>query len=312
MEKKKVEMVAVVGPTAVGKTVVAVRLAKRLDGEIISADSRQVYRGMSIGTGKDLADYVVDGENVPYHLIDIVDAGYKYNVFEYQQDFSEAYNNVRLRRKLPVLCGGTGMYIEAVVNGYRLNAVPPDQKLRLELEEKTDAELIGMLESLKALHNKSDIDTRKRAIRAIEIALYYQQNPGQTAAYAPIPTCYIGIEVAVEERRSRITRRLYQRLDEGMVDEVKGLLARGISSENLCYYGLEYKLITQYLTGQLSYNDMVSKLNIAIHQFAKRQMTWFRGMERKGTVIHWVDGMLPMDAKQRRIDEILKGYELNK
>ena len=309
MEKKKIELITVLGPTAVGKTAVAVHLADRLGTEIISGDSRQLYRGMDIGTGKDLADYTINGRTITYHLIDIVDAGYKYNVFEYQRDFHYAFNDIRSRGKTPILCGGTGMYIEAVVNGYHLQEVPPSPRLREELEQKTDKELEEMLASLKSLHNTTDIDTRKRTIRAIEIELYYQQYPHKAAAYAPIPSCYIGITVDVEERRKCITQRLHQRLQEGMVDEVRGLLQSGIPAEDLCYYGLEYKLITLYLTNQLTYDEMVDKLNIAIHQFAKRQMTWFRGMERKGAVIHWIDGMLPMDEKVEQIMVVLSSYE---
>lgn len=294
-------LVAIVGATAVGKTAVAANLALRVDGEIISADSRQVYRGMSIGTGKDIADYTVDGKQVPYHLIDIVPAGYKYSVFEYQRDFNLAYNDIRNRGKQPILCGGTGLYIDAATKGYRLEEVPPDEELRRQLEQKSDAELAAMLLSLRAAHNSTDFDSRKRTIRAIEIAQYYQSHPRQTVAYPPISTCYVGIMLNVEQRRRRITQRLHQRLQEGMVEEVKGLLDSGISPDDLIYYGLEYKYITLYLIGQLGYNEMVEKLNVAIHQLAKRQMTWFRGMERKGTTIHWMDGMLAMEQKVEQI-----------
>ena len=306
MAHKNIELITILGPTAVGKTAVAARLAGRLNTEIISADSRQLYRGMDIGTGKDLADYTFGQHHIPYHLIDIVDAGYKYSLFEYQRDFHRAFSSIRSRGKLPILCGGTGMYIEAVVNGYQLQEVPPNPKQREELEQKTDDELVVLLASLKPLHNTTDIDTRKRAIRAIEIALYYQQHPQKAVQYPPIPSCYIGITVDTEERRKRITQRLHQRLQEGMVDEVRGLMQNGVSAETLCYYGLEYKLITLYLTNQLSYNQMVEKLNIAIHQLAKRQMTWFRGMQRKGATIHWVNGMLPMDEKIAQIIALLK------
>lgn len=309
MTKKKIELITILGPTAVGKTAVAVHLAERLDTEVISGDSRQLYRGMDIGTGKDLVDYTLNNRIIPYHLIDIVDAGYKYNVFEYQHDFHQAFEDIRLRGKIPVLCGGTGMYIEAVVNGYRLQEVPPNPQLREKLELKTDEELAELLASLKSLHNTTDIDTRKRTIRAIEIEIYYQQHPQKPVEYAPIPNCYIGVTVEVEERRKRITQRLHQRLQEGMIDEVRGLMQGGISAEDLCYYGLEYKFITLYLTNQLTYNEMVDKLNVAIHQFAKRQMTWFRGMERKGAVIHWIEGLLPMDEKVERIMAILAGYD---
>ncbi len=299
------KLITILGPTAVGKTAVAANLALQLNGEIISADSRQVYRGMSIGTGKDLSDYTINGVAVPYHLIDIVDAGYKYNVFEYQHDFNTAYNDIRFRNRTPILCGGTGMYVEAVVNGYRLEEVPPNMELRDELEVKADDELEEILKSLKTVHNKTDFDTRKRAIRAIEIEMYYKEHPRKSVDYPSISCCHIGIAVDVEERRRRITQRLHQRLQEGMVDEVRTLLNSGLSSDDLCYYGLEYKFITLYLTGELEYNEMVEKLNVAIHQFAKRQMTWFRGMERKGATIHWVDGLLPMAEKLEQIKTIL-------
>ncbi|MDR0661260.1 MAG: tRNA (adenosine(37)-N6)-dimethylallyltransferase MiaA [Prevotellaceae bacterium] len=308
MALQKIEMITVLGPTAVGKTAVAVHLADRLGAEIISGDSRQLYRGMDIGTGKDLADYTINGHTIPYHLIDIVNAGYKYNVFEYQRDFHYAFSDIRSRGKMPILCGGAGMYIDAVVNGYQLQEVTPNAELREKLEQKTDEELVQLLASLKSLHNTTDIDTRKRTIRAIEIALYYQQNPQKAAEYSPIKTCYIGITANVEERRKRITQRLHQRLQEGMIEEVRSLMQRGLSAENLCYYGLEYKFITLYLTNRLSYDKMVNKLNIAIHQFAKRQMTWFRGMERKGAFIHWIDGMLSMDEKIEQIIAVLKTY----
>ena len=310
MRPKKIELITILGPTAVGKTAVAAHLADRLDAEIISADSRQLYRGMDIGTGKDLADYTVNGKSIPYHLIDIVDAGYKYSVFEYQRDFHNAFNDIRSRAKLPILCGGTGMYNEAVVNSYHLQEVPPNPSLREELEQKTDDELAKLLVSLKSLHNTSDLDSRKRTIRAIEIATYYQQHPQKETKHDPVASCYIGISVSVEERRRRITKRLYQRLREGMIDEVNSLLEKGVPIKTLLYYGLEYKLITQYLTKLISYEDMLEKLNIAIHQFAKRQMTWFRGMERKGATIHWVDGMLPMNEKLEQIMTILNGYKL--
>lgn len=309
MSHRRIELIAILGPTAAGKTAVAAHLADKLNTEIISGDSRQLYRGMDIGTGKDLADYTVNGRAIPHHLIDIVDAGYRYSVFEYQRDFRSAYEDIRQRGKLPILCGGTGMYIEAVVNGYHLQEVPPNPQLREELEQKTDKELAELLASLKPLHNTTDFDTRKRAIRAAEIALYYQQHPQKTAAYAPIPACYIGISTNTEERRRRITQRLYQRIEEGMVNEVRGLMQGGLAADDLCYYGLEYKLITLYLTNRLSYNEMVEKLNVAIHQFAKRQMTWFRGMERKGATIHWVDGMLPMNEKLEQILDVLANYD---
>lgn len=309
MAKEKIELITILGPTAVGKTAVAAQLAYKLETEIISADSRQLYRGMTIGTGKDLYDYVVNQQAIPYHLVDIVDAGYKYNVFEYQREFHNAFNHIRSKGKVPILCGGTGMYIEAVVNGYRLQEVPPNPQLREELDAKTDEELAKILASLKSVHNISDLDSRKRTIRAIEIEMYYQQHPQNATEYQAIPNCYIGITVDVEERRRRITKRLHQRLQEGMVDEVRNLMQSGLSAEDLCYYGLEYKYITLYLTNQLAYDEMVEKLNVSIHQFAKRQMTWFRGMERKGAIINWVDGMLPMDSKIEKIGAILSSYD---
>lgn len=283
------DLICVLGPTASGKTKYAVNLALQIGGEIISADSRQVYRGMDIGTGKDLADYEVNGIGVPYHLIDIVDAGEKYNLFRYQQDFVRIYRDIRERGKMPILCGGSGLYIEAVTKGYSFAEVPEDSELRKELEKLSMEELIRRLESMKSLHNKTDIDTRKRVIRAIEIEIYQQNNPDARIFEGfPVRTRFIGMLVSREERIRRIDQRLDERLKNGMVEEVKTLLESGISPEDLIYYGLEYKHITLYLTGKLEYNEMVEKLAIAIHQFAKRQMTWFRGMERRGVKIEWV------------------------
>ena len=291
-------IISVVGATASGKTSFAAKLASELNGEIISADSRQVYRGMDIGTGKDLEDYVVDGKNIPAHLVDIVDAGYQYNVFEYQRDFLKVFEDMKTRGVFPVLCGGSGMYIEAVLKNYKLIQVPENPVLRESLKEKELPELAKILESYKSnLHNISDISTAKRAIRAIEIADYCSKNPELETKITPIHSLNIGIKFDRSSRRKRITERLHQRLNEGMLDEVKQLLDSGIKPENLIYYGLEYKFLTQHLIGQLSYDEMVSKLNVAIHQFAKRQMTWFRRMEKQGTVIHWLDGYMPMDEK---------------
>ncbi len=291
-------IISVVGATASGKTSFAAKLASELNGEIISADSRQVYRGMDIGTGKDLEDYVVDGKNIPAHLVDIVDAGYQYNVFEYQRDFLKVFEDMKTRGVFPVLCGGSGMYIEAVLKNYKLIQVPENPVLRESLKEKELPELAKILESYKSnLHNISDISTAKRAIRAIEIADYCSKNPELETKITPIHSLNIGIKFDRLSRRKRITERLHQRLNEGMLDEVKQLLDSGIKPENLIYYGLEYKFLTQHLIGQLSYDEMVSKLNVAIHQFAKRQMTWFRRMEKQGTVIHWLDGYMPMDEK---------------
>ncbi len=299
------ELITILGPTASGKTKVAAHLAARLNGEIISADSRQVYRGMDIGTGKDLVDYTVDKKLVPYHLIDVVDAGYKYNVYEYQQDFRRVFKDIRSRGKMPVLCGGSGMYIEAAVEGYALPEVPSNPELRVELNLLSDEELEQKLEQLKVTHNRSDFDTRKRVIRAIEIALHEQTT--QVDKLEPIKNLYVGIAVDREERRTRITERLHARLREGMVQEVERILTSGVKPEDLEYYGLEYKFVTEYVIGKLSYDEMVQKLNVAIHQFAKRQMTWFRHMERKGAVIYWIDGFLPLEQKLKKIEILLDG-----
>lgn len=300
------DLITILGPTASGKTPLAAALAHRLDTEIISADSRQVYRRMDLGTGKDLADYVVGGHPVPYHLIDIVEPGYKYNVFEYQRDFLKAYEDIRRRGMIPVLCGGTGMYLEAVLKGYRLLPVPENPELRRELEGKSLEELTSILSSYKKLHNSTDVDTVKRAVRAIEIEEYYKEQDVQTRAFPEIKSLIIGVEISREQRREKITRRLKQRLEEGMVDEVKGLLDSGISPDSLIYYGLEYKYLTLYAIGRLTYEEMFSQLETAIHQFAKRQMTWFRGMERRGLSVHWIDAALPMEKKLEQIENLLK------
>ena len=302
---KQIPLPVIVGPTASGKTPLAAALAHRLDTEIISGDSRQVYRRMDLGTGKDLVDYVVDGQHVPYHLIDIVEPGYKYNVFEYQRDFLKAYQEITNRGKLPILCGGTGMYIESVLKGYRLLPVPENPALRASLEGKSLEELTRILEGYKKLHNSTDVDTAKRAIRAIEIEEYYQQQPPEYREFPSLKSLIIGVNIHRDLRREKITRRLKQRLDEGMVDEVRRLLAEGIPAENLIYYGLEYKFLTQYAIGELTFDEMFLQLETAIHQFAKRQMTWFRGMERRGFHIHWVDATLPMEEKINHIINIL-------
>lgn len=278
------QLICVLGPTACGKTRYAVELARRLGGEILSADSRQVYRGMDIGTGKDLAEY---GE-IPYHLIDIVDAGAKYNIFEYQKDFEKAFLDVTSRGRRAVLCGGSGLYIEAATCGYYLPDVPANPQLRAELSLLSQEELEAKYESLRKPHNRTDYDTRQRLIRALEIAIYEESHPVQRTSYLPKRTKYIGLEVSREVRNSRIDARLKARLDEGMVDEVRRLLDSGIAPEDLIYYGLEYKFVTLYLTGVLPFDLMVEKLQTAIHQFAKRQMTWFRGMERRGIEIEWI------------------------
>ena len=300
------QLITVLGPTASGKTPFAAALAARLDSEIISADSRQIYRSMDIGTGKDLADYMVNGKPVPYHLIDICEPGYKYNVFEYQHDFFRAYRSVTDKGKLPVLCGGTGMYIEAVLKGYKLLNVPQNPELRETLKDKSLEELTRILAGYKVLHNKTDVDTAQRAIRAIEIEEYYKNEAPDISEYAPLNSLIIGIDIDRELRREKISRRLHSRLDEGMVDEVRTLLKGGIQPEDLIYYGLEYKFLTLYLIGKLSYQEMIAQLEIAIHQFAKRQMTWFRGMERRGSKIHWIDATLPTEEKIERTLLLLK------
>ncbi len=279
------DLITILGPTASGKTKYAVRAAKSLDAEILSADSRQVYRGMDIGTGKDLCEY----DGVPYHLIDIVDAGTKYNIFEYQRDFEKAYQDIVSRGKKAILCGGSGLYIESVTQGYKLQEVAPNPELRAELERYSDQELISKLEALKPLHNNTDYDTRKRLIRALEIAIYQNEHPAVESNFLPKKTKYIGINVDRDTRNFKIDKRLDQRLEEGMLAEVQTLLDSGISPEDLIYYGLEYKFITLHLIGELSFKEMRDKLAIAIHQFAKRQMTWFRGMERRGIKIEWVE-----------------------
>ena len=298
-------MITILGPTASGKTPVAARLAAEIGGEVISADSRQVYRRMDIGTGKDLADY----GDVPYHLIDIVEPGTKYNLFEYQQDFFDVYQQLRSRGVVPILCGGTGLYIEAVLKGYHLSPVPQNQTLRDALEGKSLAELTEMLTALKArtgsnMHNTTDVDSCQRAIRAIEIETYNIEHPTPRRELPPVESLIIGISIDRELRREKITRRLKARLETGMVEEVKALLDEGIAPDDLIYYGLEYKFVTEYLTGQLTYDEMFTRLEIAIHQFAKRQMTWFRGMERRGFKIHWIDASLPMEEKIERIKQL--------
>ena len=314
-------MITILGPTASGKTPLAAALAAEIGGEIISADSRQVYRRMDIGTGKDLADYVVRSQEtgvrsqesgdrrIPYHLIDIREPGTKYNLFEYQQDFFDAYEDIRSRGAVPVLCGGTGLYIEAVLKGYHLSPVPQNQALRDSLEGNSLAELTQMLTELKAktgsnMHNTTDVDSCQRAIRAIEIETYNIEHPTPRRELPPVDSLIIGVNIDRELRREKITRRLKARLEEGMIDEVKALLDEGIPAEDLIYYGLEYKFVTEYLIGQTSYDEMFSRLEIAIHQFAKRQMTWFRGMERRGFKINWIDATLPMEEKIERIKQL--------
>lgn len=299
------DLIAILGPTASGKTPFAAALAAELNTEIISADSRQIYRGMDLGTGKDLADYTIGGRTVPYHLIDIADPGYKYNVFEYQRDFLSAYETIKQKGRLPVLCGGTGMYLEAVLKGYRLLPVPENPELRTRLAGKSLAELAEILKQYKALHNSTDVDTAKRAIRAIEIEEYYLQTDVAEREFPKLNSLIIGVDIDRELRREKISRRLRQRLDEGMVDEVRRLLAEGIKPDDLIYYGLEYKYLTLYAIGEMSYDEMFAGLETAIHQFAKRQMTWFRGMERRGFTIHWVNATLPTEEKIKFVKQKL-------
>lgn len=304
------KMITILGPTASGKTSVAAALALRTGGEIISADSRQVYRRMDIGTGKDLADYTIGDVHIPYHLIDIAEPGTKYNLFQYQQDFHTAYNDIRSRGKLPILCGGTGLYIEAVLGGYSLSPVPQNQKLRESLEGKSLDQLTQMLVQLKQkngsnMHNRTDVDTAQRAIRAIEIETYNLEHPTPERQMPQVDSLVIGINIDRELRREKITRRLKARLEEGMCDEIRSLIDGGVNPDDLIYYGLEYKFVTEYVVGKTSYEEMFRQLEIAIHQFAKRQMTWFRGMERRGYTIHWIDADQSMDEKVEAIMSLM-------
>lgn len=301
----KCDLITILGPTASGKTPLAAALADKLDTEIISADSRQVYRRMDLGTGKDLADYTVNGKRIPFHLIDIVEPGTKYNVFEYQRDFLNAYKDITARGKLPILCGGTGMYLESILKGYRLLPVPENPELRKKLEGKSLEELTQILSTYKTLHNSTDVDTAKRAIRAIEIEEYYKHQPIDEREFPTLNSLIIGVDIDRDLRREKITRRLKQRLEEGMIEEVKGLLSEGIAPEDLIYYGLEYKYLTLHAIGQLTFDEMFVQLETAIHQFAKRQMTWFRGMERRGFTIEWLDATLPTEEKVERIEQLL-------
>ena len=303
------KMITILGPTACGKTSLAAALAADIHAEIISGDSRQVYRGMDIGTGKDLADYRVGDICVPYHLIDIVEPGTKYNVYQYQRDFMRAYDDIVGRGVTPVLCGGSGLYLEAVLRGYRMAPVPENKQLRQSLEGKSLAELTDMLNDIKSrkgqkMHNTTDVDTAKRAIRAIEIELYQDEHPEETEDIQPVDSLVIGLQIDVEQRRERITRRLKARFDEGMADEIRRIIDSGVAPEDLIYYGLEYKYVTEYVIGQRDFEETFRLLEIAIHQFAKRQMTWFRGMERRGVSIHWIDSSLPMEEKINEIKKI--------
>ena len=301
------DLLLVTGPTASGKTSLAAMLAFRLGAEIISADSRQVYKGMNIGTGKDYDDYIVDGKPIPCHLIDIAEPGYKYNVFEYQRDFKKVYSGLKKRNIFPVVCGGSGMYADSIITGYKMFEVPPDSGLRIELEKKSVEELREILMTFKKLHNVSDLDSKKRLIRAIEIEHSSRIGIKSSSDFPEVKALLVGIMFDRDARRKRISERLKQRLSTGMIEEVKQLIDQGIDTETLIYYGLEYKFITYYLTGRLSYESMVNELEIAIHQFAKRQMTWFRGMERKGIQIHWIDGELPMEEKVEKVMGLLNG-----
>ncbi len=308
MEKDKstYNLITVLGPTATGKTTLAAYLAAGLNGEVISADSRQVYRGMDLGTGKDYEDYFVDGKEVPSHLVDIEDAGAHYNVYRFQADFIPVFEDIQKRNKFPVLCGGSGLYLEAVLKNYKLIQVPPNKELRKELERKTLEELTRYLKKLKpSLHNKTDVETDRRAIRAIEIEMYYREHPQEDTSFPDIHSLNIGVKFDRETRRQRITTRLKQRLEDGMLDEVRRLLDSGITADQLIYYGLEYKYLTLHLTGSLTYQEMFEQLEIAIHQFAKRQMTWFRGMEKRGAKIYWVDGNLPLEEKLDYVRSLL-------
>ena len=300
------DLLVVTGPTASGKTALAVAVAKKVGGEIISADSRQVYKGMNLGTGKDYDDYLIDGTRIPCHLIDIAEPGYKYNVFEYQRDFISVYSNLKLNNLFPIVCGGSGMYADSIITGYKMVEVPPDSGLRSELEKKPMEELREILSTYKNLHNTTDFDTKKRVIRAIEIEHFNSDRSQQNCELPKLNSLIIGVLFDRETRRKRISDRLKQRLDAGMIEEVKNLICLGVNPETLIYYGLEYKYITLHLTGKLSFEVMVKDLETAIHQFAKRQMTWFRGMERRGTRINWIDGNLQIEEKVETVMELLK------
>jgi tRNA dimethylallyltransferase len=304
--KYNYDLLVITGPTATGKTSLAVNVAGRIGGGIISADSRQVYRGMNLGTGKDYNEYTINGREIPVYMIDIADAGTKYNLFEYQRDFTRVFDEMRSRKMFPVVCGGSGLYVDSIISGYRLFEVPPDEELRARLESKSMEELTEILKAYRPLHNTTDIDTRKRVIRAIEIEHFNSSSPGVQTTFPRLRSLVTAVDIDRDTRRSRISARLRQRLESGMIEEVRGLLESGVDEETLLYYGLEYKYITLFLTGKLTYDEMVSKLEIAIHQFAKRQMTWFRGMEKKGTVIHWIDGSRTMEEKVQEILGLLR------
>jgi len=303
------DIITILGPTASGKTSFAANLATNLNAEIISGDSRQVYRGMDIGTGKDLKDYIVGKQMIPYHLIDIVDAGYEYNIFEYQKDFYKVFNEIKDRKKNPILCGGSGMYIESILNGYKLIQVPQNKVLRDEFEKTKTEKLVKILSSYGSLHNISDTSDRKRLIRAIEIQQFHKTNKDIQTKLPVIKSIIFGIDLERDEVRNRITKRLKTRLQEGMIEEVKELMRKGLSSEQIKFYGLEYKFLTAYINDELSYDEMFRQLNTAIHQFAKRQMTWFRRMEKKGFNINWIDGKLNLETKINKCIEIINSFE---
>lgn len=300
------ELVTILGPTACGKTHLAVALAARLKSEVISGDSRQVYRRMDIGTGKDLSEYTYEGRNVPYHLIDIVEPGSKYTLFHFQEDFLKAFRSIRKCQRIPVFCGGSGLYLESVLKAFSLSPVPINEPLRASLSNKSLEELTSILASFRPLHNNTDTDTCTRAIRAIEIETYNKEHPQELRSFPSIPSLVIGLDVDREIRRQRIANRLEQRLKEGLVEEIRSLLESGVSADNLIYYGLEYRFVTLYVIGQMGYDEMVERLRIAICQFAKRQMTWFRGMEKRGIHIHWIDNTMDTDSKVDTILSLLK------
>ena len=302
------KLITITGPTASGKTPFAVELANKTNGEIISGDSRQVYQQMDIGTGKDLNEYTIGDKTIQHHLIVIKKPGEKYTLYDFQNDFHVAYKDILSRNKTPILCGGSGLYIESVLKGYELKEVPKNQKLRDSLQDKTLDELTTILSEYKTLHNTTDVDNKKRAIRAIEIAVFQEAQKTTTQSYEAVDSLIIGVSIDRESRRHKISSRLKARIDEGMIDEVKNILSVGVPPEDLIYYGLEYKFVTLHVTGQISYQEMYNKLEIAIHQFAKRQMTWFRGMERRGLKINWIDALLPMEEKVDRAMQLVSEY----
>lgn len=299
------KLITILGPTASGKTSLAASLAYSIDAEIISADSRQVYEDMDLGTGKDLDDYIVAGKEIPYHLINIRKPGYKYNLFEYQDDFQKVYSALKEKKKNVILCGGTGLYLESVLKGYRLLPVPENTDLRNSLKGKNLEELTSILSNYKTLHNKTDVDTTKRAIRAIEIEEFYKTNNIQERSVVNVDSIILGINIDRNKRRENISKRLKERFESGMIEEIKRIIASGVSPDDLIYYGLEYKYITKYVLGEYSYDEMFNSLETAIHQFAKRQMTWFRGMERRGFNIYWIDYDLTMEEKLEYIKDKL-------